>query len=266
MRSPPVGAGRVACRSDGPHFQDVRHSDESGAAATPRTVSGGCSCFMTVPSRVRQVNLSFWHAVQPPSDTTHHLRRGGTGDAAGQFSEASVSTAATPPARVEVANLPSHHSTATPALQALEAGSVPYRVLAYEHDPRAESFGHEAVRKLGLDATAVCKTLMTEVDGRPVTAVVPIASQLRLRSLAGALGAKQARMLDPATAQRVTGYVVGGISPLGQRRAHPCVVDASVMDLPLVYVSAGRRGLTIELAPADLIRTLNAQTAAITTT
>jgi Cys-tRNA(Pro)/Cys-tRNA(Cys) deacylase len=162
--------------------------------------------------------------------------------------------------------LPRHRGAATPALEALKTASIPYRVLEYEHDPRSESFGHEAVRKLGLDATAVCKTLMTDVDGVPVTAVVPIASQLRLKSLAGALGAKQARMLDPATAQRVTGYVVGGISPLGQRRPHTCVVDASVTHLPLVYVSGGRRGLTIEIAPADLVRTLNAHTAAITTT
>jgi len=162
--------------------------------------------------------------------------------------------------------LPRNRSAATPALQVLKAASIPYRVLEYEHDPRSESFGHEAVRKLGLDAMAVCKTLMADVDGVLVTAVVPIASQLHLKSLAGALGAKYARMLDPATAQKLTGYVVGGISPLGQRRPHTCVVDASVTDLPLVYVSGGRRGLTIELAPADLIRTINAHTAAITKT
>ena len=96
--------------------------------------------------------------------------------------------------------------------------------------------------------------------------IIPIAALLVVAALEVVQSAKQARMLDPATAQRVTGYVVGGISPLGQRRPHTCVVDASATDLPLVYISGGRRGLTIELAPAVLVRSLNAHTAAFTTT
>jgi Cys-tRNA(Pro)/Cys-tRNA(Cys) deacylase len=146
----------------------------------------------------------------------------------------------------------------TPAIAAAERAGISFRVHDYEHDPRAESFGAEAVEKLGLDPARVFKTLVADVDGTLTVAVVPVGSQLDLRSLG-----KRARMAEPRAAERSTGYVTGGISPLGQRRRLPAVVDRSVSALATVYVSAGRRGLQIELAPADLVRLTGAAVAAI---
>ena len=128
----------------------------------------------------------------------------------------------------------------------------------YRHDPRAESFGLEAVDKLGLDAARVFKTLVADVDGALTVAVVPVEAQLDLRALG-----KRARMADASAAERATGYVAGGISPLGQRRALPTVVDASALDHGTIHVSAGRRGLELELAPTDLVELTGARVAPI---
>ena len=151
----------------------------------------------------------------------------------------------------------------TPAVVALERAGVAFTVHAYEHDPSASSFGLEAVERLGLDPGAVLKTLLAEVDGRLVVAIVPVAGQLDLKALAAAVGGKRATMADPSAAERATGYVVGGISPIGQRRRLDTVLDESALELPVIYVSGGRRGLDLGLSPADLVRLLEARTAAI---
>lgn len=151
-------------------------------------------------------------------------------------------------------------SGGTPATVALAAAGAPFTLHPYDHDPRAESYGLEAAEALGLDPARVFKTLMATVDGRLAVAVVPVSGKLDLKALARALGGSRAAMADQAAAERATGYVVGGISPLGQRRPHPTVVDESALTHPTVFVSAGRRGLDLELAPADLV----ALTAAVT--
>jgi Cys-tRNA(Pro)/Cys-tRNA(Cys) deacylase len=146
----------------------------------------------------------------------------------------------------------------TPAIAAAARAGVAFAVHEYRHDPRAESFGLEAVEKLGLDAARVFKTLVADVDGALTVAVVPVEAQLDLRALG-----KRARMADASAAERATGYVAGGISPLGQRRALPTVVDASAFDHETIHVSAGRRGLELELAPADLVELTGARVAPI---
>ena len=151
----------------------------------------------------------------------------------------------------------------TPATVALTKAGVAFSEHPYEHDPSAASYGLEAAQRLGLDPAQVFKTLCTLVDGALVVGVVPVTGQLDLKAVAAAVGGKKAVMAEPAAAERATGYVVGGISPLGQRRPLPTVVDASALDWPTVLVSAGRRGLDVELAPADLIRLTAAVTAAI---
>jgi Cys-tRNA(Pro)/Cys-tRNA(Cys) deacylase len=151
----------------------------------------------------------------------------------------------------------------TPAVQALERAGVVHTLRPYEHDPRADSFGLEAAELLGVDPARVFKTLMADADGRLVVAVVPVSGMLDLKALARALGARKAAMADPAAAERATGYVVGGISPLGQKRAHPTVVDDSALGHPTILVSAGRRGLDVELAAADLVALTSASTAPI---
>ena len=151
----------------------------------------------------------------------------------------------------------------TPAVVALERAGVKYTLHEYEHDPAAAAYGTEAVEKLGLDPARVFKTLVASVDGKLAVALVPVASSLDLKALAAALGGKRAAMAELADAERATGYVAGGISPLGQRKRLPSVLDASAEDWETVYVSAGRRGLQLELAPADLRRLSGARTAAI---
>ncbi|MYS87003.1 Cys-tRNA(Pro) deacylase [Embleya scabrispora] len=151
----------------------------------------------------------------------------------------------------------------TPATVALTREGVAFTVHAYPHDPDAASYGEEAVAVLGIPAERVFKTLLADVDGALTVAVVPVAGRLDLKALAAAVGGKRAAMADPAAAERATGYVLGGISPLGQKRRHPTVVDESALAHPTVYVSAGRRGLEIELAAADLIRLIQAVTAAV---
>ena len=133
----------------------------------------------------------------------------------------------------------------------------------YEHDPSAASYGLEAAEAMGLDPARVFKTLLASVDGKLVVGIVPVSGQLDLKAVAAAAGGKKAVMADPADAERATGYVVGGISPLGQKRAHPTVVDASALDHPTVFVSGGRRGMEIELSPADLVAQTRATVASI---
>jgi Cys-tRNA(Pro)/Cys-tRNA(Cys) deacylase len=141
----------------------------------------------------------------------------------------------------------------TPAVVALEQAGITFSVHTYEHDPGAASYGLEAAEALGLSPATVFKTLLADADGELVVGVVPVDAQLDLKALAAALGAKRATMADPVVAARVTGYVVGGISPVGQKRRLRTVVDASASEHPRIYVSGGRRGLDLGLAPADLI-------------
>lgn len=141
----------------------------------------------------------------------------------------------------------------TPATLILDRARVAYTLHPYEHDPANRHFGDEAAAQLGVPTSRLFKTLLTDCSGELVVAVVPVAGSLDLKALAAAIGAKRAALADPAAAERVTGMVVGGISPLGQRQAHRTVVDASALDYPTMFVSAGRRGLQVELAPADLL-------------
>ncbi|MEU5163658.1 Cys-tRNA(Pro) deacylase [Streptomyces sp. NPDC020875] len=140
----------------------------------------------------------------------------------------------------------------TPATVALTAAGTAYTVHAYEHDPASASYGDEAARALGVGPDRVFKTLVADVDGELTVAVVPVAGQLDLKALASAVGGKRAAMADPAAAERTTGYVRGGISPLGQRKRLRTVLDASAADHATICVSAGRRGLEVELSPTDL--------------
>jgi Cys-tRNA(Pro)/Cys-tRNA(Cys) deacylase len=151
----------------------------------------------------------------------------------------------------------------TPATVALTGAGIAFTEHAYEHDPAAPSYGMEAAEQRGLDPAQVLKTLCTLVDGRLVVCVVPVSGQLDLKAAAAAVGGKRAVMADPAAAERATGYVVGGISPVGQRRAHPTVLDESATGFDVVYVSGGRRGLDLGLAPADLVRVTGATVARI---
>jgi Cys-tRNA(Pro)/Cys-tRNA(Cys) deacylase len=152
----------------------------------------------------------------------------------------------------------------TPAIAVAKASKVSHEVVEYAHDPRAASYGREAAEAMGVPAASVFKTLVAETEeGRLVVACVPVDCQLDLKALAAAVGAKRCALADAAAAERATGYVVGGISPLGQRKRLPTVVDASALELDRIHVSAGRRGLEIRLAPAGLLRLTGATTAAI---
>lgn len=133
----------------------------------------------------------------------------------------------------------------------------------YEHDPRHGSYGLEASEALRIPAERVFKTLVTEVDGTLTVAVVPVAGHLDLKALAAAAGGKKAVLANVAVAERATGYVAGGISPVGQRRRLTVVIDSSALGFPTVFCSGGRRGLEIELAPGDLVRAASAVVAAI---
>lgn len=164
-----------------------------------------------------------------------------------------------------------HAAGATPATVVLDAAGVTWTAHSYAHDPRTlaagGSYGTEAAEALGLDPATVLKTLLVSLDGAPRpalgVAVVPVARSLDLKAVGAALGVKRAAMAEPRVAERTTGYVVGGISPLGQRTPLPTVVDAAAVDLPVVYVSGGRRGLDVGLAPADLVRLTGAVVAPI---
>ena len=156
-----------------------------------------------------------------------------------------------------------HKPGGTPALVILQRSGVDFSVHTYAHDPAAESLGMEAAEALDLDPATVFKTLLAEVDGASTVAIVPVTGQLDLKGLAAARGGKRARMMEVAAAERMTGYVAGGISPLGQRKALPTVIDASAEGLATIYVSGGQRGLDIGIAPADLLRLTGATYAPI---
>ncbi|MEU6228639.1 Cys-tRNA(Pro) deacylase [Streptomyces sp. NPDC047042] len=143
-------------------------------------------------------------------------------------------------------------SGGTPATVALTAAGVPHTVHAYEHDPAHPSYGEEAAEAMGVSPERVFKTLVADVDGVLTVAVVPVAGQLDLKALAAAVSGKRASMADPTLAERTTGYVRGGISPLGQRKKLRTVLDTSADTHPTICVSAGRRGLEVELSPEDL--------------
>ena len=153
----------------------------------------------------------------------------------------------------------------TPATGLLGTLGIAHSVHAYEHHPRRGAYGLEASEVLGVAPERVFKTLVAEVDGALTVGVVPVAGQLDLKALAAAVGGKKAAMADVAAAERATGYVAGGISPLGHRRRLKVVLDSSALDHATIYCSAGRRGLELELAPADLARAAGAVVAAIAT-
>ncbi|MCE8016828.1 Cys-tRNA(Pro) deacylase [Halomonas sp. MCCC 1A17488] len=155
----------------------------------------------------------------------------------------------------------------TPAVKALERDGAAFALLSYEHDPRAPAYGEEAARALGLDPRCVFKTLVACLDdGRLAVGIVPVTGQLDLKALARAAGARRASMAEAAEAERATGYVLGGISPLGQKKRLPTFLDASAEPLERMHVSGGRRGLEIALAPADLIRLCRAHLAPLART
>ena len=151
----------------------------------------------------------------------------------------------------------------TTATLALDRAKVPFTLHEYEHDPRSGSYGLEASDALGVPPERVFKTLVATVDGALAVGVIPVHRQLDLKALAAAVGGKKAAMAEVAAAERATGYVAGGISPVGQKRRLPVVIDASALVLGTMFCSAGRRGLEIEIAPGDLIRAAGATVAAI---
>jgi Cys-tRNA(Pro)/Cys-tRNA(Cys) deacylase len=146
----------------------------------------------------------------------------------------------------------------TPAIVAAEKAGIRFTLHEYDHDPKAASYGLEAAEKLGLDPARVFKTLVVSVDGALTVVMVPVEAQVDLRALG-----KRATMADPRLAERATGYVTGGISPLGQRKRLPTILDESALLYETIHVSAGRRGLEIELAPADLLVLTGGRTAAV---
>ncbi|MHB1430796.1 MAG: Cys-tRNA(Pro) deacylase [Streptosporangiaceae bacterium] len=154
-------------------------------------------------------------------------------------------------------------SRGTRATRQLEALNIEFTTHPYEHDPKAGSYGGEAALALRVPPGRLFKTLIAVVDGALTVAVVPVAGQLDLKALAGAVGGKRAEMARPADAERATGYVAGGISPIAQRRPLPVVIDVTALDWPTVYCSAGQRGLQVELRPEDLVRAARARVAPI---
>ncbi len=154
----------------------------------------------------------------------------------------------------------------TPAITAAKRAKISHRVHEYRHDPTAPSYGLEAAQALGVAPERVFKTLLVALNGdakRLAVGIVPVAQQLDLKAMAAACKAKKAEMADAREAERATGYVVGGISPIGQKKKLPAIIDASADELDTIYVSAGRRGLEIELAPRDLQRLIGADFSAI---
>ena len=154
-------------------------------------------------------------------------------------------------------------ATGTPATALLTKQKIAFSLHPYEHDPRAQAYGEEAAAALGVDPERIFKTLIAAVDGNLACAVVPVAARLDLKAFAAALGGKRAELAEPAAAARATGYVVGGISPIGQKARLRVVVDESAQGFETVYVSAGKRGLQVQLTPADLAAAAGASFAAI---
>ncbi|PWR21057.1 Cys-tRNA(Pro) deacylase [Zavarzinia compransoris] len=154
-------------------------------------------------------------------------------------------------------------SKATRATLALEAAGIAFDLVVYDYDPGAEAIGLQAAAAIGEPPARVLKTLMARVDGRPVCAVVPADAQVSMKKLAAAFKGKSAAMMKPPEAERLTGFVVGGISPFGQKRKVPTVIEAQALAEPHVFVNGGGRGLQIRLAPADAVKALGALAAPI---
>ena len=154
-------------------------------------------------------------------------------------------------------------SKTTRATQALAKAGVTFTVHTYEYDPNTERIGLQAAEAIGEEPHRVLKTLMAEVDGRPVCVVVPSDREVSMKKLAAAFGGKSAAMMKPAAAEKATGYVVGGISPFGQKKTVPTAIEAAAMDEPLVYMNGGQRGLQVRLSPSDAKAVLNAIIASV---
>ena len=161
-----------------------------------------------------------------------------------------------------------HNDDVTPATKALESAGVAFTVQSYDHDPAnrdaSHHWGREAADALGLDRDQVFKTLVVVADGKPAVAIVPVSCQLSLKLAGAALGTKRVEMCDVTLAERTTGYVAGGISPFGQRKRLPTVIDETCELYDEIYVSGGRRGLDLGIAPADLVTFLDATVAPLT--
>ena len=149
-------------------------------------------------------------------------------------------------------------SKTTRATQALEKAGVRFTLHTYDYDPEAESIGLQAAEALGVEPHRMLKTLMAEVDGKPVCAVVPSDAEVSMKKLASAFGAKAAKMMRPADAERLTGYHVGGISPFGQKKRVPVAIEAAALGHAAVFLNGGQRGLQVELAPQDAIEAAGA--------
>ncbi|PZQ64599.1 MAG: Cys-tRNA(Pro) deacylase [Phenylobacterium zucineum] len=155
-------------------------------------------------------------------------------------------------------------SRTTPATIALDRAGVVYALASYDYDPGSDRVGLQAAEALGVPPGEVLKTLMVKADGKPACVVLASDREVAMKKLAAVLGAKSAEMMKPADAERITGYRVGGVSPFGQKRPVPTVVDADAAALPEAFVNAGQRGLQARLSPADLVRALDARVAPIT--
>lgn len=152
----------------------------------------------------------------------------------------------------------------TPATLALDKVKVAYELHTYDYDPDAPRVGLQAAESLGVPASQVLKTLMAQVDGKPVCAVLASDQEVAMKKLAAAVGGKSAQMMKPADAERLTGYRVGGVSPFGQKRQVPTVIDEASLAHDKVFVNGGQRGLQMRLAPGDIVSTLLAKVAALT--
>ena len=147
----------------------------------------------------------------------------------------------------------------TPAIKLLQQHRIVHTVREYDHDPASESYGREAAEKLGVPEARVFKTLVVQLDGKEmVVGVIPVSMLLSMKAIAKAAGGKKADMASPKDVERTTGYVLGGVSPLGQKKRLRTVIDSSALEFPTIYISGGRRGLDIELPPQDLARLLDA--------
>lgn len=161
------------------------------------------------------------------------------------------------------ANGPEKMATETPATKALKAAAVAFETRTYDYDPKGERVGLQAAEAMGEAPSRVLKTLIAAVDGKPVCIILASDREARMKKVAAAFGGKSAAMMPVPEAERITGYKVGGVSPMGQRRRLPTCLDAAALDEPYVYVNGGKRGLQVRLSPADLAAATGASVAAI---